>query len=373
MKIAHLLTTNSPVSTSFGGAVERIVLSLSYEQAKKGHNVHIFSANDQVNGLFSPNLWIHNIPIYLPRPFSDIEYLFKVRRKIHDLQPNVIHSHSSPFAALLLGGGVASHVGSFNFFRFKGSKSNLGRRIYKYLLSKFDLLTSITQFAATGISEYFSLEVTPKILHCGVDLSFFNPDAKQIEFSSVQSFESNATFILFVGRINYQKGAHLLPIIAKELKRFQINTVAAGPINQFHKTSELNVDKLILGEDIIYLGNVEQSQLATLMARASVLIVPTLRDEMFGMVIPEAGACGTPAIASNIDGIPEVIGMGGCLVPVGDTQAFVDVILDLVTNPLKLEIMSKNAIKNAERFSWSTICAKSLFYYQTAKKKKVKF
>lgn len=371
MKIAHLLTTNSPVTTSYGGAVERIVLSLSYEQAKKGHSVHIFSANDQVNGLFRPNLWIHNIPIYLPRPFSDIEYLFKVRQKMHDLQPSVIHSHSSPFAALLLGDGAAPHVGSFNFFRFKGSKRNFGRRIYKYLLSKFDLLTSITQFAATGIYEYFSLEEIPRILHCGVDLSFFNPDAKQIEFSNIQSFESSITFILFVGRVNHQKGAHLLPIIAKELKQFKINTVAVGPINQFHKVSELNLDKFNLGEDVIYLGNVEQSQLATLMARASVLIVPTLRDEMFGMVIPEAGACGTPAVASDIDGIPEVIGTGGCLVPVGDTQAFLDVILDLVTNPLKLEIMSKNALKNAERFSWSNICAKSLVYYQTANKKNI--
>jgi glycosyltransferase involved in cell wall biosynthesis len=43
--------------------------------------------------------------------------------------------------------------------------------------------------------------------------------------------------------------------------------------------------------------------------------------EQFGRVIIEAQACGTPVIGSSSGAIPEVVGMGGWIIPEGDTAA----------------------------------------------------
>ncbi len=54
--------------------------------------------------------------------------------------------------------------------------------------------------------------------------------------------------------------------------------------------------------------------------------------EAFGLVLLEALACGVPAIATDIGGIPEVIedGVNGFLVPFGDVQPAADKALLLV-------------------------------------------
>jgi glycosyltransferase involved in cell wall biosynthesis len=60
------------------------------------------------------------------------------------------------------------------------------------------------------------------------------------------------------------------------------------------------------------------------MARAAVVIFPIQWAEPFGLVMPEANACGTPVVAFDMGAAREVIAHGktGFVVPPGDLAAF---------------------------------------------------
>lgn len=93
------------------------------------------------------------------------------------------------------------------------------------------------------------------------------------------------------------------------------------------------------------------------MAAADLLVLPTLHDEMFGMVLIEAGACGTPSVASDLGGIPEAMGEGGRLVAPGDVRGLVSVIAELIGDRPALGQLGLEAERNARNFSWNGICA----------------
>lgn len=68
--------------------------------------------------------------------------------------------------------------------------------------------------------------------------------------------------------------------------------------------------------------------------KASVAVVPS-RKEAFGTVALEALAVGTPIVASNVEGLAEIVshGKSGLLVPVDDERALASAIAELLDNP----------------------------------------
>lgn len=79
------------------------------------------------------------------------------------------------------------------------------------------------------------------------------------------------------------------------------------------------------------MGNV--SDVPSLLAKADVFVVPS-RFEGFGIVAVEAAAAGIPCVASNIDGLAEVVNDKrlGCLFEVGNAEALAQAIDSVVSN-----------------------------------------
>jgi len=362
LTIAHVLPPNSPVTITRGGAVERIVLSIADGQARLGHHVRVYSANEPQTHTRESGLIVESVPVKLPRPFSDIEYLRKVRKRLRILRPDILHANSSPLAAGLVGDAGQVNLATLNFFRFRGSGSKFGRSVYRRFLNRFAAVSSITQFSAQSTAEYFDLPEVPEVLHCGVNLAEFRSDVP-IDWALLPEVMQRGRVALYVGRINEQKGAHLLEPLAEALASSGITVVAAGPLGQFHLDGTVEGSTL-LGPLVHYLGAVEQEILPALMAAADVLVLPTTADEMFGMVLIEAGACGTPAVASDLGGIPEVVGNAGLLFPVGSVPDMVACVTRLLDDPEELARLSELARRNAERFGWSRIVEQSIRMYR---------
>ncbi|OGE86089.1 MAG: hypothetical protein A3J48_03965 [Candidatus Doudnabacteria bacterium RIFCSPHIGHO2_02_FULL_46_11] len=102
-------------------------------------------------------------------------------------------------------------------------------------------------------------------------------------------------FVLFVGGLYKEKGTDLLLETATLLPDVKFVVVGEGPIT----LPDLpNMEKL---------GEKRGEELLKLYRKASLLFVPSVVAESFGLNILEAGLQGTPSVASNIGAIPELV------------------------------------------------------------------
>lgn len=110
---------------------------------------------------------------------------------------------------------------------------------------------------------------------------------------------------LFLGRIARDKGVHLAIDAAR---RAGVPLTVAGRCND--PAEQPYIDREIrprLGQDVRWIGEVDQCTKVGLLAEARCLLFPICWDEPFGMVQIEAMACGTPVVALRRGAVPEIV------------------------------------------------------------------
>jgi phosphatidylinositol alpha-1,6-mannosyltransferase len=109
-----------------------------------------------------------------------------------------------------------------------------------------------------------------------------------------------------------------------------------------------------LGEAVLFLGRISESELHDRMRRASVLAMPS-RQEGFGLVYAEAAWLGTPSLGSGDDAARHVIrdGETGTLVPFGDRTAIAQALVAFLGDPERAARMGRAGQADArERFAY---------------------
>ena len=96
---------------------------------------------------------------------------------------------------------------------------------------------------------------------------------------------------------------------------------------------------------VTFHGKVPQDELIGYYDRSDIMLVPSLWQEPFGLVIAEAMARGLPVIASNIGGPAEILTheLDGLLIEPGDGQALASAIKQLLENADKRKQLGQAA------------------------------
>ncbi|MDI6740206.1 MAG: glycosyltransferase family 4 protein [Candidatus Edwardsbacteria bacterium] len=190
------------------------------------------------------------------------------------------------------------------------------------------------------------------VIHNAVDTDLFKP-APPAGSDSVPA-------VTFAGQWNTKKGFDVL-LSAKRLLQQRgvkctLNLVGGGdlwPGPVGFATGELN--EMTAGlSDIVRLGKLNQSELATVLSRSTMAVVPSVWAEPFGKAAIEAMACGLPVIATTAGGLPEIVSDGetGRLVPPGDPAALADAMGQLINDRGQAMNMGRAARADTEqRFS----------------------
>lgn len=115
-------------------------------------------------------------------------------------------------------------------------------------------------------------------------------------------------------------------------------------------------------DNVELLGQISNDELEMLYHGADLFIMPNIpvpNDmEGFGLVMLEAGMCGLPVIASNIEGIADVIteGANGHLVETGGEEGFQLAIMRYYTDLEALaSLKARTQVFTASHFSWDAV------------------
>lgn len=158
-------------------------------------------------------------------------------------------------------------------------------------------------------------------------------------------------FMVTVGSLIHRKGVDLILEALARLVRSgvpaRLAIIGDGPerINLRRQVQALG-----LQERVFFLG--ERDDVAGLLRGGVDLFVSGAREEVFGLVLAEAGLAGLPVVAPAVGGIPEVVrdGVWGRLVPAENVAALADAITQFQRSPGLAKAMGAAARDHVMRY-----------------------
>jgi phosphatidylinositol alpha-mannosyltransferase len=116
-----------------------------------------------------------------------------------------------------------------------------------------------------------------------------------------------------------------------------------------------------------FLGLVDDAEKASAMRSADVYCAPNTGGESFGIVLVEAMAAGTPVVASDLHAFRRVLqdGQAGRLVPVDDSAALGDALVEMLSDEASRRGYTQNAAQAVERYDWAVVARQILLVYET--------
>lgn len=238
---------------------------------------------------------------------SILTAILSVRRAIRKVSPHIIYCHSSwagVFGRLaVLFADAHSHV-IYNAhgwaFTREPEKRKLSSFVYamieKTLSHMTDAIINVSSYEYNAALQYGLSKKKMQIIFSGI-----SPDKIQAHQSST-NFKASNLNLLFVGRLDRQKGLDWLLDIWKQCNRQDIHLYIAGErVVSDEKDVYSSADKRIT-----YLGWLNANQLADCYQRCDAVIMPS-RWEAFGLVAIEAMKYGKAILVSNRGALPELI------------------------------------------------------------------
>lgn len=149
---------------------------------------------------------------------------------------------------------------------------------------------------------------------------------------------------IFIGRLYEAKGIHILVEAWKQWgkKAPRLEIVGDGPMMTQLRRS---IEGSEAAKRITFSGTVSRDEVMTRLAKARLLILPSLCFEGFPMAIQEAYALGVPVAASSIGSLPSIVSPGrtGTLFTPGSVSDLLSAVGALFEKGKRLENLAKTA------------------------------
>lgn len=211
----------------------------------------------------------------------------------------------------------------------------------------------------------------------GVDASRFRPDPAAREVCRAHwRVPSDAEVIFTAGRFVRKKGfEHLIEAIARLAPaRPALRLVLAGG-GDLEARIRQQIEALGLVDRVVLPGVLRQADVATGLAAADLVVVPSVRDDAGNVdglpnVVLEALASGTPLVATRAGGIASVIREGetGLLVEPRDISGLASAIAWLLEHPAERARLGATArLWTLREAGWDKVAAQLELAYRTAR------
>ena len=247
---------------------------------------------------------------------------------------------------------------------FPEKKLNLFWKLKQYLANRqAHLILTVSEYSRQQIINYFKIPESCVRAITEAPGAIFTPlPHNKAMWQALNKYQlsSKQRFILHVGGISPHKNlATLVEVYGQLIKNPNYSDVKLVLVGDYKGDSfytnynalKQQIDKLGLGDMIIFTGFIQDQELAYLYNAALFLVFPSFQ-EGFGLPAVEAMACGIPVAASNKGSLPEIIGEGGCFFDPYNSAEMLDIIQNLICNDTLRGKMGQCGLLRSEQFSW---------------------
>lgn len=223
------------------------------------------------------------------------------------------------------------------------------RRFYSAVIAQSQqTVRRVARFAGAGVAAHG--------LRAGLDLDFWRPRARDLQHART------TTRFLYVGSAKAIRGFNVLLDAVRRLKgaAIEVRILARGSTQAEVDELRRRIDRRVgdmRGRVEIVGGWMDREQYREELRDADVAVLPfVLVPSELPVSVIECIACGTPVIATNIDGLPDAVGSAGVIVRSGSVRALAGAMRDVAADPARLGRLREHCIEaRGNMLGWADV------------------
>jgi glycosyltransferase involved in cell wall biosynthesis len=320
---------------------------------KRNHDVHAFTQSKTVEGL--PADKVHKFRAVQLNPHFSIDTITAPRtiaRQSQQYNIEVLHiqmnSGSTEFMLPYFKSALPPLVVTYHLAYAAGGS------IYTTL---FGIAWKVSLFASRKYDEVILVDPSQKpyflesgfsednisVIRNGVDIGLFKPD------SSKRSNDEIVDFV-YVGRLSYDKGVHLLLDAFREYHtenpKSRLTLIGDGMLKH-------QIESCVDDGSLCWLGAIEHDEIPNVLQRMDAFVIPQNIGGL-GLSVLEAMSCGLPVITTAIGETVRLLGKDeGILVEPDNVKEITDAMRVLAQDKKLRQTMGMRCRKKVEeKYSW---------------------
>ena len=302
----------------------------------------------------------------------------KKKRSGRPWRPDVVHAHdwlvAHPAVALsefydvpMVSTIHATEAGRHSGW-VSGSLSRQVHAVESWLVRESDSLITCSASMRDEITELFGpglAEVT--VIRNGIDAARW-PFAERRH----HGVAGGPPELLFVGRLEYEKGVHDAIAALPRIRRAHPDTtltIAGDGTQQDWLVEQARKHRVLKATRFV--GRLDHAELLAALHRADAAVLPS-HYEPFGLVALEAAAAGTPLVTSNIGGLGEAVinGETGMSCPPRDVARLAEAVGAVLDDPAAAQRRARAARERlTSDFDWHTVADETAQVYLASKRR----
>jgi glycosyltransferase involved in cell wall biosynthesis len=264
------------------GGIEAVLAQLADGLVDRGHDVTLIGAG-------RPGTRATFIPTFdepqaarLGRPEPELVHTARVSGLLAELRPDVVHDHTAAGPAMAR-----------------------DRQLPTVITSHGPATGDWGEYLAAAHEDMCLVAISQSQMDLSPDLPWVGVVHNSLDTSDIPFREDKEDYLVWLGRLSPDKGAHLAIEVARKAgRRILLAGKCSEPDEQAHFDADIRPE---LGPDVEFVGEMGDRDKYDLLGRAAAFVFPLQWEEPFGMVLLEAMACGTPVLTLARGAIPEVV------------------------------------------------------------------
>lgn len=341
-----------------------VATELGLELANRGHDVHFISyANPIRLDPGTPRVYYHEVEVMNYPLFQYPPYCLALASRMAEVADRysldllhvhyaIPHSISAMLARQMTASGIEVRGRRLPYITtLHGTDITLVGvdrsyfPITKFSIAQSDGITTISEYLRGQTMEVFGVPNDIRVIRNFVNCDIYQPDPHSracarfappeekvlMHVSNFRPVKRPLDCVRILERVRRETPAHLM-------------MVGDGPERG---AAERLAFELGIGAHVTFLG--KQDHVERLIPQAHVMLLPS-ELEAFGLAALEGMACGLPAVATRVGGVPELIthGEDGFTEPVGDIEAQAGRVIELLSDKELYLRMSQAARHTAQ-------------------------